>query len=613
MAARRPITRISGFATQLPAADTLDLNGSRLINVGTPTLDPDGATKLYADLSAGMRRPVRVRYQGGTDATPAGNAPNSVDGILLALNDRVLFAPAGGQLEYAGIYVVTVIGSGSNGTWVRADDANAYSPYGAKSSNGMIVRVQEGTLYTGTFWICTGGIYQQWVSSLVSSTADGFMLRTDKTKIDGVASGADVTLTKLAAASAAVTFNGQRLATIGTPTATTDATRKDYVDAADFALHQFVGMKVPARVRFIAPYQFQFTGGAPNTADGIGLAVNDRILVEGYDYWDQSGVYRVTVVGTGSNGTWVRDPDVANTGGANSGIPCPTFCLCYVREGTTWGGTWFYAKNGGYSNMWAPWTASATNDGPLTKADKSKLDGIAAGADATLIKLAAASAPVAINNQRLVSVAPPVDPTDAATRLYVDNSVWSLTAPERRGIRSYYSKDYAGAQLQSGCAYFVYIGRLTRAGFYFEVPQLEVVANGGSNYPSAAEIGYATSPLAPDQTNDIQTLTAVAITNSYGSVAAPYPFSVSSWTGIPVAAGACVWMCFRMVMATMPVFVTLRKYEAGFGANCQMIPGSAPLAVGSTYKAAADYSWYSLAVPALTGRLAPQQGAAYYG
>jgi hypothetical protein len=65
-------------------------------------------------------------------------------------------------------------------------------------------------------------------------------------------------------------------------------------------------------------------GGAPNTADGVSLAVNDRIFVLGQSTASQNGIYVVTVVGTGANGTWVRAADVISSG-----------MLVTVSEGTT--------------------------------------------------------------------------------------------------------------------------------------------------------------------------------------------------------------------------------------------------------------------------------------
>jgi hypothetical protein len=50
-------------------------------------------------------------------------------------------------------------------------------------------------------------------------------------------------------------------------------------------------------------------GGAPNTLDGVSLALNDRILVKDQSTGSQNGLYYVTTLGTGANGTWARSLD----------------------------------------------------------------------------------------------------------------------------------------------------------------------------------------------------------------------------------------------------------------------------------------------------------------
>ena len=71
------------------------------------------------------------------------------------------------------------------------------------------------------------------------------------------------------------------------------------------------------------------SGGAPATVDGVSVSVGDRILVQGQSTGAENGIYRVTVVGTGSNGTWVRTSD-ADSGDIKAGMQV------MVTEGTTY-------------------------------------------------------------------------------------------------------------------------------------------------------------------------------------------------------------------------------------------------------------------------------------
>jgi hypothetical protein len=85
-----------------------------------------------------------------TNIVLAGGAPNSVDGVNLSVNDRVLVAGQSGAAQN-GIYYVTTLGSGSNGTWTRSIDTNTTGELLA----GTIVMVTEGIVYQDTQWKLT--------------------------------------------------------------------------------------------------------------------------------------------------------------------------------------------------------------------------------------------------------------------------------------------------------------------------------------------------------------------------------------------------------------------------------------------------------------------------
>jgi hypothetical protein len=82
-----------------------------------------------------------------TNINLSGAAPSQVDGVTLSHNDRVLVT---GQTAASqnGIYYVTTLGSGSNGTWSRSTDSNQTGELLA----GTIVMVTEGSVYADTQW-----------------------------------------------------------------------------------------------------------------------------------------------------------------------------------------------------------------------------------------------------------------------------------------------------------------------------------------------------------------------------------------------------------------------------------------------------------------------------
>lgn len=142
-------------------------------------------------------------------------------------------------------------------------------------------------------------------------------------------------LDQMAAPTAAVSMNSQKITNLATPTADTDAASKGYVDSVA------LGLDVKGSVRVATTANVTtLAGGAPNTVDGITLALNDRILVKDQTTGAQNGIYTVTTVGTGANGTWARSTDFDTSAEATAGAHV------FVAEGTTWADSgWVLATN----------------------------------------------------------------------------------------------------------------------------------------------------------------------------------------------------------------------------------------------------------------------------
>lgn len=79
-----------------------------------------------------------------------GSAPNTLDGVSLAANDRILVKDQSTGSQN-GIYIVSVLGTGASGTWVRATDADGVGELSASS----IVSVEEGTINGDSQWMLT--------------------------------------------------------------------------------------------------------------------------------------------------------------------------------------------------------------------------------------------------------------------------------------------------------------------------------------------------------------------------------------------------------------------------------------------------------------------------
>ena len=101
----------------------------------------------------GYKNPARAATTG--NVTLIGSAPLIVDTVTVASGDRILVYQQTDKTEN-GIYMVDIPGSGSNGTWIRADDSDT-------SDNllpGSEIFVIEGDRNELTkFWLITPGPY----------------------------------------------------------------------------------------------------------------------------------------------------------------------------------------------------------------------------------------------------------------------------------------------------------------------------------------------------------------------------------------------------------------------------------------------------------------------
>lgn len=127
------------------------MGGNLLTNVSTPSAGTDAANKNYVDTAiSGLnslfdaKGSVKVATStAGTLATSFANG-QTVDGIVLATNDRILIKNQASQAEN-GIYVVN-----ASGAPTRATDMDAWTEV-----PGAFIAVEEGTTNVDTIWLCT--------------------------------------------------------------------------------------------------------------------------------------------------------------------------------------------------------------------------------------------------------------------------------------------------------------------------------------------------------------------------------------------------------------------------------------------------------------------------
>jgi hypothetical protein len=110
------------------------------------------ATNATNATNATTTTPIKLQCRAATTAniTLAGGAPNVANGVTLAANDRILVKNQSTASEN-GIYYVTTLGTGANGTWTRATDADG----AGELLSGMLVTVSEGTVNADSLWMLT--------------------------------------------------------------------------------------------------------------------------------------------------------------------------------------------------------------------------------------------------------------------------------------------------------------------------------------------------------------------------------------------------------------------------------------------------------------------------
>ena len=121
-------------------------------------------------------------------------------------------------------------------------------------------------------------------------------------------------LDQMAAPTATVSLNAQKIGNLADPTAAQDAATKAYVDATR------QGLDVKDSVR--AATTANITLSAPQTVDGVALVAGDRVLVKDQSTASANGIYVVAA------GAWTRATD------ADSSVKVTPGMFTFVEEGT---------------------------------------------------------------------------------------------------------------------------------------------------------------------------------------------------------------------------------------------------------------------------------------
>ena len=121
-------------------------------------------------------------------------------------------------------------------------------------------------------------------------------------------------LDQLAAPTASVSLNSQKITGLATPTDDGDAATKGYVDAARS------GLDVKASVRVATTEDITLSG--TQTIDGVAVIASDRVLVKNQADAEENGIYVV------ASGAWSRSTDADTDAKVTAGL------FTFVEEGS---------------------------------------------------------------------------------------------------------------------------------------------------------------------------------------------------------------------------------------------------------------------------------------
>jgi|TARA_R110000851_G_scaffold230776_1_gene383573 hypothetical protein len=137
------------------------------------------------------------------------------------------------------------------------------------------------------------------------------------------------------ASSQTVDMGANRVTNVGTPTASTDATTKAYVDSVKQALDIKDSAKYATTADIGATYNngagtLTYDATGVKQADGVNLALNDRVLVKNQTTTTENGLYYVsTAPAVGVAGILTRTEDANVDAEVSGGM------FCFVEAGST--------------------------------------------------------------------------------------------------------------------------------------------------------------------------------------------------------------------------------------------------------------------------------------
>ena len=306
------------LALTLPGSD--GNNGEVLKTNGSGTLS--FGTLAHGDLT-GTLSLAKLEIDGGTDI-----GADLADADLIIVDDAAGGTNRKSELTRVKKYIYSAISSGATVT-----NSGALTLANTSVTNAMLAgsianaKLTNSAVTVGSTSISLGGSATA-IAGITELTVDN--LNVNGNTISTTNTNGNLVLDPNGTGT--IDVSSARITSLATPTGSTDAATKAYVDA------QLQGLDVKNSVRVATTANGTLSSAFANgqTVDGITLATNDRILIKNQSTGSENGIYTVNASGAPTRATDF-DANSEVTGGA----------FFFAEEGTTNADNGFVLTNDG--------------------------------------------------------------------------------------------------------------------------------------------------------------------------------------------------------------------------------------------------------------------------
>ena len=308
----------ANLALTLPGSDgnsgeVLKTNGSGTLSFGT---------LAHGDLTGTLALSA-LEIDGGTDI-----GADLVDGDLMIVDDGAGGTNRKSTLTRVKKYIYSAISSGATVT-----NSGALTLANTSVTNAMLAgsianaKLANSSITIGSDAVALGAT-QTDLNGITSLDVDNITI--DGNTISTTNTNGNLVLSP--DGTGTVDVGNSRITTVATPTGSTDAANKAYVDA------QLQGLDVKNSVRVATTANGTLASAFANgqTVDGVSLSTGDRILLKDQSTGSENGIYTVNASGAPTRATDF-DADSEVTGGT----------FFFVEEGTTNADNGFVMTNDG--------------------------------------------------------------------------------------------------------------------------------------------------------------------------------------------------------------------------------------------------------------------------